>query len=81
MLRMKEYNAWEETQKPRKNFILTKSKPHIHYLPRRFNDKTKELLTLSKNEVESKSNYVIFKYIIHTSCNFRSNWNKKTASY
>lgn len=53
MLRMKEYNAWEDTQKPRKNFILTKSKPHIQFLPRKLNDKTKDLLTSSKNEIES----------------------------
>lgn len=54
MLRMKEYNAWEENQKPRKKFILTKSKPCIHFLPRKLNDKTRELLDLSKAEVESE---------------------------
>lgn len=58
MLRMKEYNAWEETQKPRKNFISTKSKPHIHYLPRKLNDKTKELLSSSKNEIDSKFGFL-----------------------
>lgn len=59
MLRMKEYSAWEETQKPRKNYIMTKSKPHIHFLPRRLNDKTKELLASSKAEVESKFSYCL----------------------
>lgn len=54
MLRMKEYNAWEETQIPRKNFILTKSKPHLHYLPRRLNEKSRELLAASQTEVESE---------------------------
>nr|XP_023012444.1 pinin [Leptinotarsa decemlineata] len=52
MLRMKEYSAWEETQKPRTNFILTKTKPHIHYLPRRMTNETKKLLEESKAEVE-----------------------------
>lgn len=54
MLRMMEYNAWEESQKPRKKFIITKSKPQIHFLPHKLNDKAKELLTLSKSEIESK---------------------------
>lgn len=54
MLRMKEYSAWEECQKPRKNFIVTKAKPHIHYLPRKLTDKTKELLATSKSEIDSK---------------------------
>ncbi|VEN47112.1 unnamed protein product [Callosobruchus maculatus] len=52
MLRMKEYATWEESQKPRMNFITTKTKPHIHYLPRRMNDKSKELLEKSKAEIE-----------------------------
>lgn len=54
MLRMKEYNAWEETQKPRKTFIITKSKPHIHYLPRKLNDKSKALLASSRAQIEGK---------------------------
>lgn len=54
MLRMIEYNAWEETQKPRKKFIITKSKPQIHFLPHKLNDKAKELLASTKAEVESK---------------------------
>lgn len=52
MLRMKEYAAWEQSQKPRASFITTKAKPHIHYLPRRLNERTKELLEKSKQEVE-----------------------------
>lgn len=54
MLRMREYTAWEETQKPRKNFIITKSKPHIHFLPRKLNEKTKELLASSKSQIDGK---------------------------
>lgn len=54
MLRMKEYAAWEQSQKPRASFITTKAKPHIHYLPRRLNEPTKELLEKSKQEVEEQ---------------------------
>lgn len=57
MTRMKEYAAWEERQKPRANFILTKTKPHICYLPRRLNDANKALVESCKADVESK--YVI----------------------
>ncbi|KAK4884364.1 hypothetical protein RN001_000635 [Aquatica leii] len=52
MTRMREYAAWEERQKPRSNFILTKTKPHIYYLPRRINEPTKALLEKSKSDVE-----------------------------
>lgn len=54
MMRMKEYAVWEEKQKPRMNFIQTKAKPHIYYLPRKLNDGSKELLETGKKEVESK---------------------------
>lgn len=54
MLRMKEYSLWEERQRPRQNFIQSKSKPHIYYLPRKLNDANKEALEVSKNDVESK---------------------------
>lgn len=64
MMRMKEYAAWEERQKPRMNFIQTKTKPQICYLPRRLNDATKVLLEECKKDVESefllKSLYVYF---------------------
>ncbi|CAH2012431.1 unnamed protein product [Acanthoscelides obtectus] len=52
MLRMKEYAVWEESQKPRMSFITTKAKPHIHYIPRRMNDKSTDLLEKSKAEIE-----------------------------
>lgn len=51
---MKEYAAWEERQKPRLNYILTKTKPHIHYLPRKLNDANKAALEKSKEQIESK---------------------------
>ncbi|KAK5648606.1 hypothetical protein RI129_003498 [Pyrocoelia pectoralis] len=52
MTRMREYAVWEERQKPRKNFIQTKAKPHIYYLPRRVNEPSKALLEKSKVDVE-----------------------------
>lgn len=54
MMRMKEYAVWEDRQKPRMNFIQTKAKPHICYLPRKLNDATKALLEECKKDVESK---------------------------
>lgn len=53
MTRMKEYAIWEERQKPRTNFILTKAKPHICYLPRRLHDTAKALLDTCKGDVTS----------------------------
>lgn len=53
MMRMKEYATWEERQKPRMNFIVTKSKPHIQYLPRRLTEQSKTLLEECKGNVES----------------------------
>lgn len=52
MLRMKEYVSWEEMQKSRLNFIQTKTKPQIHYLPRKLNDATKKILDESKTEIQ-----------------------------
>lgn len=52
MMRMKEYSAWEERQKPRMNFIQTKAKPHIHYLPRKMNDASKALLETCRTDIE-----------------------------
>ncbi|KAK9884225.1 hypothetical protein WA026_005174 [Henosepilachna vigintioctopunctata] len=53
MIRMKEYAAWEDSQKQRMNFIYTKTKPHIHFLPRKLKDTHKELLDNSKVEIQS----------------------------
>ncbi|XP_044745594.1 pinin [Coccinella septempunctata] len=53
MLRMKEYAAWEDSQKHRMNFIYTKTKPRIHFLPRKLNDAHKAALENSKAEIQS----------------------------
>ncbi|CAH0550345.1 unnamed protein product [Brassicogethes aeneus] len=52
MLRMKEYAYWEDKQKPRVNFLTTKAKPHIHFLPRKLNEASKEKLATNKIEIE-----------------------------
>lgn len=54
MLRMKEYAVWEDSQKHRMNFIYTKSKPKIHFLPRKLNSAHKAALENSKVEIQSK---------------------------
>lgn len=53
MLRMKEYSTWEERQRPRQNYIRTKAKPNIYFLPRKLNDSSREALEASKSDIES----------------------------
>lgn len=53
MLRLKQYTAWEERQKLRQNYILTKAKPHIQFLPRRLNDANKALLNSCRSDIDS----------------------------
>ncbi|CAG9858335.1 unnamed protein product [Phyllotreta striolata] len=52
MLRMKEYASWEQTQTSRLNYILTKAKPHVHYLPRKMTEQTTKLLEESKSSIQ-----------------------------
>lgn len=51
---MKEYATWEERQKPLVNFITTKTKPQIQYLPRKLNEANKIALEVCKKDVEGK---------------------------
>ncbi|GBP98099.1 Pinin [Eumeta japonica] len=48
MGRVQEFERWEAAQKPLTNFILTKAKPHMYWLPKKMNDKAAEKLTSSK---------------------------------
>lgn len=65
MTRMKEHAEWEEKQKPLINFIQTKCKPHIYYLPKILNSRCKELLENNKQNIESKfDNYYLLLLII-----------------
>ncbi|XP_050499307.1 pinin [Diabrotica virgifera virgifera] len=52
MLRTKEYTVWEQNQKPSMNFIKTKAKPPIYYLPRKMSERTKKILEDSSKSVE-----------------------------
>ncbi|KAB0796646.1 hypothetical protein PPYR_10707 [Photinus pyralis] len=70
MARMRDYEVWEERQKLRKNFILTKAKPRICYLPGRVNDATKGLLKKSKfhvNKIIEKRQSEVSREVRHIS--------------
>lgn len=54
MTRLKELAEWEEKQRPLMNFIQTKAKHHIYYLPKILNDQNKVLLEANKQNIESK---------------------------
>lgn len=62
MTRMKEHSEWEEKQKPLMNFIQTKAKPHIYFLPKILNEQNKKLLETCRSNIESKFS-VIFNYV------------------
>ncbi|KAJ2944722.1 hypothetical protein O0L34_g4080 [Tuta absoluta] len=48
MGRVQEFERWEASQKNLGNFILTKVKPHIYWLPKKMSDKANEKLTSSR---------------------------------
>ncbi|XP_060805153.1 pinin [Amyelois transitella] len=48
MARVEEFERWEASQKHLANFILTKAKPHIYWLPKKMTDKATEKLTSSR---------------------------------
>lgn len=54
MYKVRDLAAWEESKKPLANFIRTKTKPYIYYLPKKLNSRMEEKLRQSKIEVESK---------------------------
>ena len=59
MNRMKELATWEEAKKPLQNFIRTKSKPRLYYLPKVLDKKTEKKLQDSKADLESKSHFLL----------------------
>ncbi|GJQ66615.1 putative pinin/SDK/memA/ protein conserved region [Trypoxylus dichotomus] len=80
MLRMKEYTMWEERQKPRMHFIQTKAKPHIHYLPRKSNDKNKADLEECRVEIEKlidKKRQEVFDDLQHIEDCMKKNFERK----
>lgn len=54
MMRMKELTTWEDAQKPLMNFVRTKAKPRIYYLPKVMDAKTEKKLEESRADLESK---------------------------
>ncbi|CAH0400686.1 unnamed protein product [Chilo suppressalis] len=48
MGRVQEFEKWEASQKSLSNFILTKSKPHIYWIPKKMTDKATEKLNSSR---------------------------------
>ncbi|RZF43213.1 hypothetical protein LSTR_LSTR009017 [Laodelphax striatellus] len=51
MARIQEQENWENLQKPLLNFIQTRSKPHLFYLPKTHNAKTEERLASSQKSI------------------------------
>lgn len=52
MLKMKDLAAWEATKKPLANFIRTKAKQHLYYLPKVLDKKSQERLKRSKEDID-----------------------------
>lgn len=50
MNKMKDLEAWEETKKPLANFIKTKTKPHIYFLPKKMDSKMEKRLKECQEE-------------------------------
>ncbi|KAL0868804.1 hypothetical protein ABMA27_007169 [Loxostege sticticalis] len=48
MGRVQEFEKWEESQKSISNFILTKAKPHVYWLPKKMSEKAAEKLNSSR---------------------------------
>lgn len=55
MGRVQEFEKWEESQRCLGNFILTKAKPHIYWIPKKMSDKATEKLLSSRKYHESKN--------------------------
>lgn len=51
MQKMKELSNWENSVQPLSNFIRTKTKPYLYYLPKVMNKKAEEKLQSSKENV------------------------------
>lgn len=58
---MKEFTTFEESKKPLMNFIRTKSRPHIYYLPKILNKQTESKLSDCKKDIQSE--YLKFVFI------------------
>lgn len=54
MMRLKGLTMWEETKKPLANFIKTKAKPRIYYIPKVLDKKSEKKLADCRANLESK---------------------------
>ncbi|XP_063538973.1 pinin [Cydia strobilella] len=48
MARVQEFEKWEASQKSLGNFILTRAKPHVYWIPKKMTDKATEKLNSSR---------------------------------
>lgn len=51
---MKEFSAWEDSKKPLMNFVRTKTKPRIYYMPKVMDKRLQRKLDECKHDIESK---------------------------
>lgn len=54
MNRVQEFEQWQASQKHLSNFIYTKAKPYIYWIPKKMTEKATELLESSRKYHESK---------------------------
>jgi pinin len=54
MLKLKDFSAWEELQRPLLNFVRTRTRPHIYYMPKTLNKETQEKQKKCRAELEGK---------------------------
>lgn len=65
MARVQEFEKWEASQQCLGNFILTKAKPHVYWLPKKMSEKATEKLNSSRKFHESKYRVTIYKSLKH----------------
>lgn len=54
MARVQEFEKWEASQQCLGNFIVTKAKPHVYWLPKKLDEKATEKLNSSRKFHESE---------------------------
>lgn len=59
MARVQEFENWEQSQRHLGNFILSKAKPHVYWLPKKMSDKAQERLKSSQRYHESEF-YIVY---------------------
>lgn len=65
MMRLKELAMWEESKKPLANFIKTKAKPRIFYLPKVLDKKSEKKLADCRSSLESKCPVRVAIIVLH----------------